>query len=77
VTITATNLLLLTAVVSVWALGSYLQWRNIRHQERILAKLMRLRFRVSRKAAREKAPRLETPSRAEEQMRHPPVPRAG
>ena len=73
VTTTVENLLLLAVVVLVWALGAYLQWRNIRHQEKILADLMRMRLRVSRRRAREKAPRLETPSRAQEQMKQPPL----
>jgi hypothetical protein len=52
-------------VLLAWALGAYLQWRNIRRQEKVLANLERLRWRVSRKVAREKAPRLES------QVTHP------
>lgn len=77
VTATSVNLLLLAAVVSAWALGAYLQWRNIRHQEKVLANLERLRLRVSRKVAREKAPRLESPPERDERVRRATFPLAG
>jgi len=69
VTATSLNLVLLAAVVSAWALGAYLQWRNIRHQERFLANLERMNLRVSGRVAREKAPRHESPGPVDERIK--------
>jgi hypothetical protein len=49
---TTTDLLLLFAVVMGWPIGGYLQWRNLRRQERIVARLQRLRLHISDLAAR-------------------------
>src|SRR5262245_66518596 len=62
VTATTINLLLLAAVLAAWAFGAFLQWRNLRHQEKVLANLERLRLHVSPNVAREKAPRLDRKS---------------
>jgi hypothetical protein len=77
VTATSINFLLLAAVVFAWALGAFLQWRNIRHQEQVLANLERLRLRVSRKAAREKAPPLVISTERDERMTQASFPLAG
>jgi hypothetical protein len=77
VTATSINLGLLATVLFAWALGAFLQWRNIRHQERLLANLERLRLSVSRKVAREKAPREASPPKRDERIRRHAFPLAG
>jgi len=65
------------AVLFAWAFGAVLQWRNLRRQERLLAELERLRLRATRRAAREKAPRLENSAQREEGIARTTFPLAG
>jgi len=65
------------AVLFAWAFGAVLQWRNLRRQERVLAELERLRLRAARRAAREKAPRLESSAQREERIARTTFPLAG
>jgi hypothetical protein len=65
-----TDVLLLIGLVFAWSFGALLQWWNIRRQEKVLEGLQRLRLRISSRAAREKAPRLqEVPQREERYTR--------
>jgi hypothetical protein len=72
------SLLLLAMVLLAWALGAYLRWRHLRRREKVPANLERLRWRVSRKVACEKAPCLESQRpQPEERIKQLTLPLAG
>jgi hypothetical protein len=75
--LTTGQLLLLMLASFGWGFGAILQWRNIRHQEEIVAGLQRLRLRTSCRAARVKGPSLQEFALPRDAYKHIESPLAG